>query len=162
MADQKHSEVLGALPRSRPHRRSAKRPPRANGSAVETTTATETAPPKKAKRATTASPKATSPKAASPKATSPKATRRTATPSRPTSKRSEPNAARRAKPRTDPLRQPPQPRGIPSQPRSPVPPSSHKPQVLGTVVQATAELTEIGLSLSARALRRVVGRLPRP
>ncbi|MFL5822093.1 MAG: hypothetical protein ACJ764_01475 [Solirubrobacteraceae bacterium] len=43
-----------------------------------------------------------------------------------------------------------------------MPPSSQRPAVLGTFVQATAELTEIGLSLSARALRRLAGRLPRP
>jgi hypothetical protein len=34
--------------------------------------------------------------------------------------------------------------------------------VLGTAAQAAAELAEIGLSVSARALRRVVDRLPRP
>jgi hypothetical protein len=35
-------------------------------------------------------------------------------------------------------------------------------EVLGTAVQAAAELAEIGLSVSARALRRAVSRLPRP
>jgi len=34
--------------------------------------------------------------------------------------------------------------------------------VLGTAVQAAAELAEIGLSLSARALRGALSRLPRP
>ncbi len=34
--------------------------------------------------------------------------------------------------------------------------------ILGTAVQATAELAEIGLSLSARALRGALSRLPRP
>jgi len=35
------------------------------------------------------------------------------------------------------------------------------PEVLGTAVQATAELAEIGLSVSARALRGALSRLPR-
>jgi hypothetical protein len=34
--------------------------------------------------------------------------------------------------------------------------------VLGTAVQAAAELAEIGLSASARALRSALSRLPRP
>jgi hypothetical protein len=33
---------------------------------------------------------------------------------------------------------------------------------VGTAVQAAAELAEIGLSMSARALRRALSRLPRP
>jgi hypothetical protein len=35
-------------------------------------------------------------------------------------------------------------------------------EIVGTVVQAAAELAEIGLSASARALREAVARLPRP
>jgi hypothetical protein len=34
--------------------------------------------------------------------------------------------------------------------------------VLGTAVQAAAELAEIGLSIGAQAIRRAVSRLPRP
>jgi hypothetical protein len=34
--------------------------------------------------------------------------------------------------------------------------------ILGTAVQAAAELAEIGLSASARALRGAISRLPRP
>jgi hypothetical protein len=34
--------------------------------------------------------------------------------------------------------------------------------IIGTAVQAAAELAEIGLSASARALRSAVARLPRP
>jgi hypothetical protein len=34
--------------------------------------------------------------------------------------------------------------------------------VLRTAVQAAAELAEIGFTLSAKALRSAVGRLPRP
>jgi hypothetical protein len=34
--------------------------------------------------------------------------------------------------------------------------------IVSTAVQAAAELAEIGLSVSARALRNAVSRLPRP
>jgi hypothetical protein len=67
-------------------------------------------------------------------------------------------AAKRPKPTR--LRQPAQPGGTPVARRKPVPSSSA--DVVGTAVQAAAELAEIGLSVSARALRRAVSRLPRP
>lgn len=35
-------------------------------------------------------------------------------------------------------------------------------ELIGTVVRAAAELTEIGLTIGARALRTAVSRLPRP
>lgn len=60
------------------------------------------------------------------------------------------------------LRQPPQPRGIPSQPRRSPPPAPERTEILGTAVQAVAELAEIGLSISARVVRRALSRLPRP
>jgi hypothetical protein len=44
----------------------------------------------------------------------------------------------------------------------PVPEPQTEPDLLGTAVQAAAEIAEIGLSVSARALRRAVARLPRP
>jgi len=67
------------------------------------------------------------------------------------------------------LAQPAQPRGVPAGPRTRRPaasaprsePASPAP-ILGTAVQAAAELAEIGLALSGRALRRAIGRLPRP
>jgi hypothetical protein len=34
--------------------------------------------------------------------------------------------------------------------------------MLGTAVQAAAEIAEIGLTLSGKALRNAIGRLPRP
>jgi hypothetical protein len=149
MADQRQSDVLGALPRTRPHRRSAKRPQR---------TAETTAKPRTPGPATRPSrnPAASQPGRA-------KAKPRAAASSR---SGSRPVAGARSAPRTrskaDRLRQPPQPRGIPRQPRSPVPPTPERPEILGTVVQAAAELTEIGLSLGAQLLRRAVARLPRP
>jgi hypothetical protein len=65
-----------------------------------------------------------------------------------------------AQPKPTRLRQPAQPGGTPTAHRKPVP--STGADVLGTAVQAAAELAEIGLSVSARALRRAVSRLPRP
>ena len=45
-------------------------------------------------------------------------------------------------------------------PRRPAQPAGA--ELVGTVVQAAAELAEIGLSASARAVRNAVARLPRP
>jgi hypothetical protein len=41
-------------------------------------------------------------------------------------------------------------------------PTPERPGTVETLVQAAAELTEIGLRASARALRGAVSRLPRP
>lgn len=150
MPDQRQSEVLGALPRTRPHRRSAKRPERPGE--------------------TTGKPKPTARPAArrSSNATVAQATRVPAKPRPAAGPRSGPRAvtgsrpATRTKSKADRLRQPPQPRGIPSQPRSPVPSTLQRTEILGTFVRATAELTEIGLALGAQVLRRAVARLPRP
>jgi hypothetical protein len=42
------------------------------------------------------------------------------------------------------------------------PAAPHRREIVGTVVQAAAELAEIGLSVSARAFKEAVARLPRP
>jgi hypothetical protein len=115
MSEKPPSDVLGALPRTRPHRRSDKRKPAA--AAPDATAAA--APPE------------------------PKA------PVRP---------ARR--PRAERLRQPAQPAGTPDarRARKPAPPNGI--DLVGTAVQAAAELAEIGISISARAIRSAVSRLP--
>jgi hypothetical protein len=107
MSEPPPSDVLGALPRTRPQRRS---PKRAGSPAATASPAAATPPAAAVPPAATASPAV----AAVP-------------PPRP-----EPSAA-------------PAPRTL-----------------LGTAVQAAAELTEIGLSAGARALRGAVSRLPRP
>lgn len=133
VSEQPPSEVLGALPRRRPQRRSAKR-----------------AAPAEAANGNGTKPTAT------------KADPRTRVPQRAT-KPAPPSAAPRpTASRPQRLPQPAQPAGVP--------PTSHgRPadqpagrHLLGTAAQAAAELAEIGLSVSARALRRVVDRLPRP
>jgi hypothetical protein len=157
MPDQRQSEVLGALPRTRPHRRSAKRPVRPGeatgkpkpagrptGAAASQNQATGKPKPAARRPAGAAKPRAAAGSRPGPRAVSGS------------------RSATRTKGRADRLRQPPQPRGIPSQPRSPVPSTPQRPEILGTVVQAAAELTEIGLALGAQVLRRAVARLPRP
>jgi len=69
---------------------------------------------------------------------------------------------KRAAPAGDPVRVelPPTP-GPATEASMDKPPPAGAP-ILGTAVQATAELAEIGLSLSARALRGALSRLPRP
>jgi len=133
MTDDRPSELLGQLPRTRPHRRSAKRPVR---------TAT---PPEPAAGA------APRPRPAGAKRAAPK------------------RAAAKSPSRAKRLPQPAQPRGIPKAARdrriaSPTgrpAPSSPTP-ILRTAIQAAGELAEIGLTLSSRALRRAILRLPRP
>ena len=105
MSDELPSTVLGALPRTRPHRRSDKRAAPAGhpvGSDLPL-------------RADFAGPEPSPPPAADP---------------------------------PDPV-----------DARKPLPTGAN---VLGTAVQAAAELAEIGLSVSARALRGALSRLPRP
>jgi hypothetical protein len=158
MADKRQSEVMGALPRTRPQRRSAKRPARPNG-----TTAPPAKPTPKRAAASAEGPAGTRRSPASKRGSTAKPTPARPTPLSRAQGRSRPsNAKSRSRSKADRLRQPPQPRGIPSQPRSPVPSSQERPEILGTVVQAAAELTEIGLSLGAQLLRRAVARLPRP
>jgi hypothetical protein len=110
MSDEKPPEILGGLPRTRPHRRSEKR-----------------------------------------RAAGPSNGRRPAA-----------RGGASGGSRSETLRQPKQPAGTPPKPasRRPAPPSGS--QIVSTVVQAAAELAEIGLSAGARAVRDALGRLPRP
>jgi hypothetical protein len=156
MTGEPPSEVLGSLPRTRPHRRSQKRPPRATraadtrAAAVDTRTidapadAQADAKPAKAKPAKTETAKTETAKAKLANATT-AAPRRVTTGSAPSR-----------------LRQPAQPAGTPPGPRNRRPVPSNGSDVLGTAVQAAAELAEIGLSVGARAIRGAVARLPRP
>jgi len=114
-----------------------------------------TAPAKRARGARPATPQRSAPTPATPQRSAP-------TPATP--QLSAPATATRATPRRpERLRQPAQPAGVP-----PTPPRPGQPEettgrdILGIAAQAAAELAEIGLSVSARALRNAVGRLPRP
>jgi hypothetical protein len=68
----------------------------------------------------------------------------------------------RGRGRSEPLRQPNQPAGTPPKAasRRPAPPSG--PQIVSTVVQAAAELVEIGLGAGVRTVKDTLRRLPRP
>jgi hypothetical protein len=175
MSDEQPSEVLGALPRTRPHRRSDKRgsrraettpPDRANGAPPEPAVTPPEPDATSPEPAADAPAPATSPtgpeqpaaaaKAPSARARKPTAKKTTA-PKQRRARASEPSPD--AKPR---LRQPPQPDGTPSRAPHAKPVPARGTDLLGTAVQAAAELAEIGLSLSARAVRRAVSRLPRP
>jgi hypothetical protein len=112
MSDEPPSKVLGALSRTRPHRRSDKR-------------AAAAAHPVESDAPLTADPVVAEESAAPAKASPP--------------------------PVADPLDS--------VDARKPLPTGA---KVLGTAVQAAAELAEIGLSVSARALRGALSRLPRP
>ncbi|MGH2884319.1 MAG: hypothetical protein ACRDPA_16770, partial [Solirubrobacteraceae bacterium] len=86
------------------------------------------------------------------------------TPAKSTTAKPTPPKPTAATPRRRPprLAQPAKPAGVPPTRREAPPEESSGQHVLGTAAQAAAELAEIGLSVSARALRRVVDRLPRP
>jgi hypothetical protein len=188
MTEDRPSELLSALPRSRPHRRSDKRPARATApeAPAEETTAspdepaarhtampsaspepkTRTGPSREkaagpAAKSTGAGAKAKSPrpgaKAKSPR-TAAKSPRTTAKATGASAK--SPRPAAKSAPRR--LPQPAQPRGVPRGARGPRPEPKTDFPVLRTALQAAAELTEIGVTLSAKAVRGALGRLPRP
>ncbi len=146
MSDERPSEVLGALPRTRPHRRSDKRATRSEKenpaaavtpeavdavqaaiAAAEPVRAKATAKPPAAGKAETKTTSAAKAKFKAPA----------------TAKAADAARAKIAAPTADPVK-------------------SRRTDALGTAVQAAAELAEIGLSASARAIRRAVSRLPRP
>lgn len=178
MSDDRPSDVLGALPRRRPHRRSAKRaaPAPAEPAATERKTkpaATE----RKAKPAASRSKPGARASAARTRgarsatkarsAGSAASNRSEATPAAATGHQPTPPTAlpRPTRGRAEPLRQPAQPAGVPATPRARAPEHPRRvggTHMLGTAAQAAAELAEIGLSVSARALRNAIRRLPRP
>lgn len=159
MSDKRSPGVLGGLPRTRPHRRSDKRAARPEpGARPETDSrqvpATRPAPTAPIAVATTARSRRTA-------ATQPAKARAT-----------QPVKARAARPAEASATQPAQPRATrpraaqpsPAAPSAPHPPAPEPgpPTPLGTAVQAAAELAEIGVTVSVRALRGALSRLPRP
>lgn len=139
MAEEPNSDVLGALPRTRPHRRSTKRAARPALDAAVTQAASR---PEVARGPEVAG--------AAGVAGAPRRTERA------------PVAESRPRPKPERLRQPAQPDGVPVAPRGRKPAPADGVDVLSTAVQAAAELAEIALAMSARAIRGAVSRLPRP
>jgi len=143
-------DVLSNLPRSRPHRRSAKR-----GGVTATTTEATQASEAPESAAGTAKP-----------ADRPKAARK------PAAAKAQPRTTTRAAgadagARAQRLRKPPPP-------PSPLPPKAGKTEppkgehqasgteLIGTVVQAAGELAQVGLTIGGQVLKRAVSRLPKP
>jgi len=155
MSDETRSDVLGSLPHSRPHRRSEKRASRpANGEVTESTE------PERVRNVASGSSGKTERSGSRAKAREPGTKARAKAAPTARSQRAEP---RRSEPaRTARLAQPAQPTGTPTGKRRSQPTSQGGHDILGTAVQAAAELAEIGLSVGARAIRRAVSRLPRP
>ncbi|HEY4826665.1 MAG TPA: hypothetical protein VIH85_07845 [Solirubrobacteraceae bacterium] len=180
MSTDRPSDVLGALPRRRPHRRSDKRaaPAATQGSSAERTEspAKPRSTPARGGRSTTAkrTPAARRKAAAQTGATArtSEATGRSAGATARTSEATARSAGAKAqivdappgatRRRPERLRQPAQPPGVPPMSDAPRPEEPGSRRILGTAAQAAAELAEIGLTASARALRNAVARLPRP
>ena len=174
MSDQPPSDVLGALPRRRPHRRSDKRPSPAqaqsptpsDGGEASTRPPSPSGPQTTRSRGTRLKQSSRSTAETATVADEPTTAQEPAAPQEPITPR-EPATAPEPDPlgadtdRPQRLRQPAQPAGVPATPRR-RPAQSGGRHVLTTAVHAAAELTEIGLSVSARALRGMVERLPRP
>ena len=135
MTGERPPEVLSSLPRTRPHRRSQKRPARP----ADPTPAA-------------AKPGAAKPGAAKPRAAKPSTAARKPSATKPSTAAKKPA----------PLRQPAQPEGTPPGHRARRPAPSRGSDVVGTAVRAAAELAELGLTVGARAIRGAVARLPRP
>ncbi len=136
MSDPRSSDVLGSLPRTRPHRRSQKRP--------------ERPPP------TTDEPKRP-PAARKPPRKPPRgATSLRGKPRQPSERLTQP-----AQPAGAPRGSAAKAKKAPTAAPRPAAPRE-RPDLVATAVQAAAELAEIGLTVGARALRAAVSRLPRP
>ncbi len=135
MSDPRSPDVLGSLPRTRPHRRSQKRP--------------ERPPP------TTDEPKRP-PAARKPPRKPPRATSLRGKPRQPSELLTQP-----AQPAGAPRGSAAKAKKAPTAAPRPAAPRE-RPDLVATAVQAAAELAEIGLTVGARALRAAVSRLPRP
>ncbi|HUY59343.1 MAG TPA: hypothetical protein VMV16_06500 [Solirubrobacteraceae bacterium] len=138
MNEAEEPSVLGALPHSRPHRRSAKRetrPVSPGGAVMKPAAKRTTATVSAAKRTTTTVSAAAEP-AAEP---APETAAETAT-----------------------ATEPAPPLGESEDPGTGGTGGVGAAELVTTVVQAAAELAEIGLTAGARALRIAVSRLPRP
>jgi hypothetical protein len=170
MPDDRSSDLLGQLPRTRPHRRSKKRPERAPGvsasngaSEVDTSTVAAADADPAAARSKTPDDGLAAPRSQRQRPTGPTAQPAAASRTRPPA----PRTTRAATARAERLPQPAQPRGVPPPSRARQRPveTTQQPSgtpILVTAAQATVELAEIGLSMGTRALRRAIDRLPRP
>jgi hypothetical protein len=131
--DESDRDVLKSLPRTRPQRRSSKRDGAAKKAAA--------APKPKAATATEAK-----------SAAKPRAKTKRAAPT--------PIASKRKRSGARPRRMPPAGFSPPRDTRDQSPPSGA--ELIGTAIQAAAELAQIGLAVGGHALRSAMDRLPKP
>jgi hypothetical protein len=144
MSDKRQPGVIGSLPSTRPHRRSDKRA--SPGAPTDAAAATTTTP-----AADAAAPAAATPAAAKP-----------APVAKPAAADAKPVRAKPAAARTQAADRSRRRERSPARDPAPPAPAPASPGVLQTALEATAELTEIGLRASARALRVALSRLPKP
>jgi 2-oxoglutarate decarboxylase len=142
MTDPHAKDLIGSLPHTRPHRRSQKRGARPADASHAPVPAPETPAPEP-------------PAPASATSSAGRPSRRTAKPAsaRPAAKPAP------SRPAAKPAPSRPAAKPAPGHPAAKPAPSR---SVVATAVQVAGELTEIGLTAGARALRRVVSHLPRP
>ncbi|HEX5191323.1 MAG TPA: hypothetical protein VFW09_00860 [Solirubrobacteraceae bacterium] len=153
MSEPHQPDVIGSLPSTRPHRRSAKRAPVSEAESVPKSTHKQPAPKRAAAPKPTAAKRAATPKpAAAKRATTPKPTaaKRAATPK---PARAKPAAARTHASEGARTRA--------AEARTPAAEPAPTPGALQTAVEAAVELTEIGLRIGAQTLRSALSRLPR-
>jgi hypothetical protein len=155
MSEKRQPGVIGSLPSTRPHRRSGKRAS-PNG---PVTGAADAAVPASTQPAAEPAP-ADEPAAAKPDRAKPAAARTQAA----DRSRTRTRAAARTQRATEASgdgQHPGRPLS-PARDSAPPAPAPASPGALQTAVEAVAELTEIGLRASARALRVALSRLPKP
>ncbi len=175
--DDSDREVLTSLPRSRPVRRSAKRgdrattdagakaPParRSGAKATQAASAGAKAKPKPARarpKASAGAPRRAESAAERPRATAGGSAKRAAERPRATAGGSAKRAAER--PRTGPPRKvPPAGYAVPRE-RADEPASSGAAELIGTTIQAAAELAQIGMAVGRQTLQSMLDRLPKP
>ncbi len=150
----KKSDVMGSLPRTRPQRRSARRPAAAASEAGSGTTAKPAVTPApKAKPAPKRAPGTPKAKAAKAK---PKAKATAA----------KPKAAAKPKPRTQVRSSKPGAAGLPPRgyatPESAGEPPPSGTALVTTALQAAGELAQIGVSVAGQAAKSALSKLPRP
>jgi hypothetical protein len=171
MSEQHPPEVLSSLPRTRPHRRSDKRGARQEGAAPATHEPGAPTTTGEGDAAPVAHADEAEQRAASTAAAVEPAAATIRQPCAPHTIPAEPGAEKAPPPSTaarpaaeERKRVPLRPDGqrVAAQKAAKPPAPEARPDLFGTAVQAAAEIAEIGLSATARAIRSAISRLPRP
>lgn len=143
---------MGSLPRTRPERRSARRP-----GATGDQPAAKAAPAKAGAAKVAAKPRAKARPAAARAAKAPAKAKATATVKSPAKARVAPKAKATTSSRAKKL----PPRGF-ATPDTPAEPPPSGTALVTTALQAAGELAQIGLAVGGQAVKSALGKLPRP